>query len=64
MKWWVRFRGSSTGESQQAIVDADHSLANAEARTDEVQAVVTEMHELAKRNHFIERLNMHVARGH
>lgn len=51
-------------EAEQAVEQAGKSLEEALARTDEVQQIVQVLDREYEVNHFIDRLNMHVRRGH
>lgn len=65
MSWWRRFRhgDADRAESQAAVVDANRSLLLARSRHAEVRRLSQSLEAQGQRNHFIERLNMHVARG-
>lgn len=67
MSWWKRFRGDiDRTESKAAVAESAASLEAAKARHREVRALVSSLEDQGQRNHFIERLNLHVrgANGH
>lgn len=54
MKFWIWHRPPNTGESQEAIRQADRAMVDAENRDDAVKQVAEESREIRERNHFRE----------
>lgn len=61
MTWWVRFcHGADRVEAQTAKLSARRSVTEAKKRSQDVTELVTRLEGIAEKNHFVERLNLHV----